>query len=257
LLDWLATEFVARHWNIKEMLKLMVTSATYRQSAAVTPQVLERDPYNRLLTRGPRFRLDAELLRDNALAISGLLNAKIGGESVKPYQPPGLWELTDRKYVQSQGTDLYRRGIYTYWKRSTPYPSFLTFDAPTRETCAVQRPRTSTPLQSLVLMNDPVYVEAARAFAERILREGGNDLAKQLTYAVRLAVARSPSRKELEILERTYHQQRENYQQDKEVATALVSIGESTRPKNVDVSELAAWTAVANVLLNLNETITR
>ena len=257
LLDWLATEFVASHWNIKAMVKLMVTSATYRQSAAVTPQILERDPYNRLLTRGPRFRLDAELLRDNALAISGLLNGKIGGESVKPYQPPGLWELTDRKYVQSQGTDLYRRGIYTYWKRSTPYPSFLTFDAPTRETCAVQRPRTSTPLQSLVLMNDPVYVEAARAFAERILREGGNDLAKQLTYAVRLAVARPPSKKELEILERTYHQQRENYQQDKEVATALVSIGESTRSKNVDVSELAAWTAVANVLLNLNETITK
>src|SRR5580704_8938030 len=151
------------------MLKLLVMSATYRQSAVATPQLLERDRYNRLLARGPRFRLDAETIRDSALAVSGLLNRKIGGESVRPYQPPGLWEaigffdngnFSSQKYVQSQGADRFRRGIYVYWKRSLPYPPFVTFDAPDRTVCTVQRPRTTTPLQALVLMNDPAYLEA-------------------------------------------------------------------------------------------------
>jgi hypothetical protein len=233
-----------------------VMSAAYRQSATVTPNLLERDPYNRLLTRGPRVRLDAEFIRDNALAVSGLLNPKIGGESVKPYQPPGLWEVTDRKYDQSKGEDLYRRGLYVYWKRAVHYPSFATFDAPNREVCTVQRPRTSTPLQSLVLMNDPVYVEAARAFAERVLSHGGNDVHERLVYAFRLVLARHPSASELEVLQRAYDEQVASYQENAKGASELVGVGESPKPKG-DPVQLAAWTGVANVLLNLSETITR
>ena len=182
------------------MMKTIVMSSTYRQSSVVTAKSLERDRYNRLLSRGPHLRLDAEFIRDNALAVSGLLNPTMGGPSVKPYQPPGIWDGTDAKFEQSHGEDLYRRGIYVYWKRSAHYPSFATFDAPNREICTAARPRSSTPLQSLVLMNDPVYVEAARAMAARILREGGSDLKQQLTYAFRLALARTPSPEELAIL---------------------------------------------------------
>jgi mono/diheme cytochrome c family protein len=244
-------------WDIKHLLRLLVTSATYRQSAVVTGEKLERDPYNRLLTRGPRVRLDAELIRDNALAISGLLNAKIGGPSVKPYQPPGIWDGTDHKYEQSHGADLYRRGMYVFWKRAAHYPSFQTFDAPSRETCTLQRPRTSTPLQSLVVMNDPVYVEAARAFATRVLQQRGLSLKEQLTLAFRLALARPPEKKELAILEKTYREQKANFAQDKKAADELLAVGESPRPRDIGVVELAAMTGVANVLLNLNETITR
>jgi hypothetical protein len=257
LLDWLATEFMARHWDVKSMLKTLVMSATYRQSSVETPKLLERDRYNRLLSRGPHLRLEAEFVRDNALAIGGLLNRKIGGPSIKPYQPGGLWEMTDSKYEPSKGEDLYRRGIYVYWKRSAHYPSFATFDAPNREVCTAQRPRTSTPLQSLVLMNDPVYVEAARAMANRVLREGGSDVKQQLTYAFRLAVARPPSAEELAILERTYQEQLHNFREDKKAAGELLAIGELPKPKNSDEPLLAAWTGVANVLLNLNETITK
>ena len=278
LLDWLACEFMAptpspggegwgeggkktprsaAFWDIKHLLRLLVTSATYRQSSVVSREKLERDPYNRLLTRGPRVRLDAELIRDNALAISGLLNDKIGGPSVKPYQPPGIWDGTDHKYEQSHGADLYRRGMYVFWKRAAHYPSFQTFDAPSRETCTLQRPRTSTPLQSLVVMNDPVYVEAARAFATRVLGQPGLNLEQQLAYAFRLALARPPEKKELAILERTYREQKANFAQDRKAAEELISVGESPRPKDMDAVELAAMTGVANVLLNLNETITR
>ena len=259
LLDWLATEFMARKWDVKSMLKLMVMSAAYRQSSATPPQLLARDPYNRLLARSPRFRLDAELIRDSALSISGLLDPKQGGPSVRPYQPalPSEHFGNGEKYVPSKGGDLYRRGVYTYWKRALVYPAFVTFDAPTRETCVVQRPRTSTPLQSLVLMNDPVYVEASRGLAQRVLGAGRMDLTKRITYAFRLAVARAPHAGELETLERVYHQQLDNYKQDREAAAALVSIGELARPEHLETSELAAWTAIGNVLLNLNETITR
>jgi hypothetical protein len=264
LLDWLATEFMAQHWDIKAMQKMMLMSATYRQSSKVTKELVERDPENRLYARGPRFRLDAEMIHDNALAVSGLLNPKIGGPSVRPYQPPGLWEqvgfgneFSSQSYVQSKGDDLYRRGIYTYWKRAMPYPAFVTFDAPSREVCTVQRPRTSTPLQSLVLMNDPVYVEAARGLAARVMKNGGDDVDKRLTYAFRLTLTRPPKKKELETLERIYHQQLQNFRQDKEAAEALISVGESPRPTDLDVSELAAWTAIGNILLNLDETITK
>lgn len=268
LLDWLASELMQgsattasepkpHAWDVKHLLRLLVTSATYRQSAVVTKEKLERDPYNRLLTRGPRVRLDAELVRDNALAISGLLNAKIGGPSVKPYQPPGIWDGTDHKYEQSKGADLYRRGMYVFWKRAAHYPSFQTFDAPSRETCTMQRPRTSTPLQSLVVMNDPVYVEAARAFATRILQQRGLSLEEQLAFAFRIALARPPEKKELAVLEKTYREQKANFAQNKKAAEDLLTVGESPRPKDIDAVELAAMTGVANVLLNLNETITR
>jgi hypothetical protein len=268
LLEWLACEFMQpaapvaseakpRAWDVKHLLRLLVTSATYRQSAVVSKDKLERDPYNRLLSRGPRVRLDAELIRDNALAISGLLNAKIGGPSVKPYQPPGIWDGTDHKYEQSKGADLYRRGMYVFWKRAAHYPSFQTFDAPSRETCTLQRPRTSTPLQSLVVMNDPVYVEAARAFATRVLQQPNLSLEEQLGFAFRLALARPPEKKELAVLEKTYRDQKANFTQDRKAAEELLSVGESARPRDIDVVELAAMTGVANVLLNLNETLTR
>ncbi len=244
-------------WSIKHILRLLVTSAAYRQSAVVTKEKLERDPYNRLVSRGPRLRLDAEFIRDNALAISGLLNPKIGGPSIKPYQPPGIWDVTDHKYEPSKGADLYRRGLYVFWKRAAHYPSFQTFDAPSRETCTLLRPRTSTPLQSLVVMNDPVYVEAARALAARVLSEGGSTLLQQLTYAFRLALARPPQKKELEILEKTYRQQHDNFALNQSAAEDLLKVGESANPKHFDAVELAAMTGVANVLLNLNETLSK
>jgi hypothetical protein len=284
LLDWLATEFMSGKqstttrfakdagessasnsaWDIKGILKLMVMSATYRQSSEVTPQLLGRDSANRLLARGPRFRMDAEMIRDNALSLSGLLNRKIGGESVRPYQPDGLWEaigfgagFTSQSYTQSKGDDLYRRAIYVYLKRSLPYPSLNTFDAPNREICAVNRPRTTTPLQALVLMNDPVYVESARVLAQRILNENTGDVSNKIKFAFRLALSRAPEKKEAALLEKIYREQLEHFKNDPEAAKKLINVGESARPENLDASELAAWTAIANILLNLDETITK
>jgi hypothetical protein len=264
LLDWLAIEFMTRQWDIKAFMKLLVTSATYRQSARVTPQHKSSDPENRLLARGARFRLSAEAIRDNALAVSGLLVRRLGGPSVRPYQPPGLWEqlafgggFSSQTYVQSKGEDLYRRGLYTYWKRSLPHPSLVTFDAPNREVCTERRPRTNTPLQALVLLNDPMYVECARVLAQRVLREGGRDMRARLRYAFKLCTARTPRPAELRILRTIYERQLARYTKNKEAARELVSIGESPRPADLDVSELAAWTAVGNVLLNLDETITK
>jgi hypothetical protein len=218
--------------------------------------LLARDSENRLLARGPRHRLDAEFIRDTALAVSGLLNLQIGGKSTRPAQPPGIWEVNDGTYVKSTGTDQYRRGLYTYWRRSTVYPSFITFDAPTREFCTAVRARTSTPLQSLVLMNDPVYVEAARAFAQRILAEGGPDNVARLAYALRTALGRAPRDNERALLERTLTQQLANYTQNQKAATELLKVGDVEKAANVSDADLAAWTAVANVILNLNETIT-
>jgi len=258
LLDWLAADFL-RDWNVKRAIKQIVLSATYRQSAKIPPALLARDTENRLLARGPRNRLDAELIRDNALAIGGILNPTLGGKSIKPFQPEGTWEINEMsgyKYDTSKGADLYRRGLYVYWRRSTVYPSFVTLDAPTREFCTAQRARTSTPLQSLVLMNDPVFVEAARAFAQRILTEGGTDAASRLEFAWRVALARPPSEPERAILDRVLTKQLETYQQDKAAAKKLVSVGDLPRPEGIDESELAAWTAVGNVILNLNEAIT-
>ncbi len=273
LLDWLAVQFrdggtlgmkdsdKGRHevgpWNVKELVRLVVTSATYRQSAAASPEKLERDPYNRLFTRGPRVRLDAEFIRDNALAVSGLLNRKIGGASVKPYQPPGLWDGTDSVFVQDHGEKLYRRGLYVFWRRSAHYPAFATFDAPNREVCTLLRQRTQTPLQSLVLMNDPAFVETARGLAQRVLREEPANPAKRLERAFRLTLGRRPQPDELELLQRTYDQQLAGFRADTAAATALLKVGESPAPEGVDQPELAALTAVANVLLNLNEAVSK
>lgn len=248
-----------KDWDIKRCIKQVVISATYRQSAEVSPELLARDAGNRLLAHGPRTRLDAEFIRDNALAIGGILNSSIGGRSFKPYQPPGIWEVNDlnaEKYVKAEGTEQYRRGLYVYWRRSTVYPEFITLDAPTREYCVAQRSRTSTPLQSLLLLNDPVYVEAARAYAQRVLKEGGPDASARLAYMWRLALAREPSEAERAILEKTLAQQLEIYRADTAAAEALLKTGDLPRPEGLDAGELAAWTAVGNVILNLNETIT-
>ncbi|MCE9609064.1 MAG: DUF1553 domain-containing protein [Chthoniobacter sp.] len=257
LLDWLAADFM-RDWDIKRTIRQMVLSATYRQSAKTPPALLARDSENRLLARGPRQRLDAELIRDNALSIAGILNPALGGKSIKPAQPAGTWEINEMSgynYQKSTGVDLYRRGLYVYWRRSTVYPSFITLDAPSREFCVAQRAKTSTPLQSLVLMNDPVFVEAARAFAQRILQEGGSDDSARLAFAWRTALSRPPSESERAILDRTLQRQLATYSQDKEAAKKLASVGDLPKAPGLDDTQLAAWTAVANVLLNLNETI--
>jgi hypothetical protein len=256
LLEWLAADYM-RDWNTKRVIRQMVLSATYRQSSRVTKELLERDSANRLLARGPRNRLDAEFVRDNALAISGLLNPEMGGKGILPPQPPGIWDATDGgAYNRTQGAAQYRRGLYVYWRRSTPYPSFLTFDAPQREVCAALRARTSTPLQALILMNDPVYVEAARAFAARTFKEGGADNAGRLRYMWRAALGRAPSEQELAVLEKVLQEQLAGFKQDPKAAEKLLKVGDLPNPAGVNTSEFAAWTALGNVILNLNETIT-
>lgn len=276
LLDWLAVQFrdggvVAqrvdrslRHrvrqvpaWDVRELVRLVVTSATYRQSAAAPSDKLEKDLYNRLLARGPHLRLEAEFIRDNALAISGLLNDKVGGASVKPYQPAGIWDGTDSRYDQDHGADLYRRGMYVFWRRSAHYPSFAAFDAPNREVCTFLRQRTQTPLQSLVLMNDPVFVEAARALAQRVLREEPASLERRLVRAFRLTLARRPGLDEVAVLRKTYEAQLGRFREEPAAVDAFLKVGESKPPEGVRPDELAALAAVANVLLNLNEAITK
>ena len=248
------------------MHRLIVLSATYRQSSVVRPELVSRDPENRLLARGPRFRLQAEFIRDNALAVSGLLNSVIGGHSVSPYQPKGLWEelsaredsknWTAQTFVQSHGQDLYRRTMYTFWKRTSPPPSLVTFDAPDRETCTVRRPRTNTPLQALVLLNDPTYVEAARKFAERVLAEASTD-AERVRLAFRLTAGRFPKPAEIEILVKMRSGALTVFQQDRERAVNLLNVGESPRNPIFDDAELASWTVVAQALLNLDEVVSR
>ena len=246
------------------MQRLIVTSATYRQASAITPALVEKDPENRLLARGPRFRLPAEMIRDTVLAASGLLNGEIGGPSVFPYQPPGLWEemafgegFSAQAYEQSHGKDLYLRGMYTFWKRTVPPASLATFDAPDREKCTARRTMTNTPLQALVLLNDPTYVEAARMLAQRTLVEVGRDDQSRITYAFRLATARTPALKEIAVLEELLKKQRTTFRHDQQAALRLLSVGESPRNTRLDPSELAAWTMVASTILNLDETITK
>ena len=264
LLDWLATEFVRTGWDVRAMQRLIVTSATYRQSSKTTPQLTERDPENRLLARGPRVRMPAEMIRDTALAASGLLNDAIGGPSVLPYQPKGIWEelafgdgFSGQAYEQSHGPDLYRRGMYTLWKRTAPPASLATFDAPDREKCTARRAQTNTPLQALVLLNDPTYVEASRALAERALVEGGRDAKSRIAYAFRLATARPPSGKEMKVLRTLLDGRYKVFRQDRQAALKLLSVGESKRNPKLDVAELAAYTTVTSVIFNLDETITK
>jgi hypothetical protein len=264
LLDWLATEFVTTGWNVKAMQRLIVTSATYRQSSRVTPELEERDPENRLLARGPRFRLPAELIRDNALAVSGLLDDRIGGPSVYPYQPKGLWEemafgsgFTGQTYTESAGRDLYRRSIYTVWKRTVPPPALVTFDAPDREKCTARRSITNTPLQALVLMNDPTYVEAARFLAARMIAEGGTAPVARIQYAFRLATGRIPDSQETAVLVEAANEALADFRQHRDEAAALLTVGASKSNQSPDPQELAAWTTVASMILNLDETITK
>ncbi len=262
LLDWLAVEFIESGWDIKHMVRLMVSSAAYRQSSVADSDVLERDPSNELLARQSRYRLDAEMIRDNALSASGLLSRTMGGPSTKPYQPAGYWahlNFPKRVYKPDRGENLYRRGVYTYWCRTFLHPSMVAFDAPSREECAVARPRSNTPLQALVLLNDPIYVEAARAFATRIVAEGGSTAADRLQFAYRTVLNRNASQEEQSLLTKLYEQNLADYQQEPQNAHELLSVGQSplNLPADCDASELAAWTSVARAILNLHETITR
>ncbi|GMQ80158.1 MAG: hypothetical protein BMS9Abin04_104 [Planctomycetia bacterium] len=261
LLDWLAVELIESGWDVKHMIKLIVMSRTYRQTAATAAEDRERDPDNQWLARQNSFRLDAELIRDNALAVSGLLVRDVGSRrSVKPYQPAGFWKnlnFPKRTYVCDQGAGQYRRGVYTYWCRTFTHPSLATFDAPSREECTAQRPRSNTPLQALVLLNDPTYVEAARVFAQRFLLPPAGGFSERIGVAYQQILSRDPTVEESRILARVYQQQRRRYAADAEAAGALVDVGQTPVPDGTNVPELAAWTSVARVMLNLGETVTR
>jgi hypothetical protein len=264
LLDWLATEFMSDSsrpsgWDVKALQKLIVTSATYCQSSKLPAELLAKDPENRLLARGPRLRLSAETIRDQVLAASGLLVEKLGGPSVKPYQPPGLWKeiATDGEYVQDHGENLYRRSLYTYWKRTVAPPSMTTFDATAREACTVRETRTNTPLQALTLMNEVSFVEAARVLAERVMTQQGDLPEERIRGAFRIALARSPQPAELQILLHGLHDYLAHYRAHPQAAIDLVDSGESRRSENLDSVELAAYTAVASLILNLDETVTK
>ena len=263
MLDELALDFIESEWDVKGLMRRLVTSAVYRQSSHVTPDKIELDPTNALLSRGPRHRLDAETIRDNALFLSGLLVEQLGGPSVKPYQPGGLWKVVGytssntANFVQDAGDSLYRRSLYTFWKRTSPPPTMSIFDAPTREACVVARARTNTPLQALALMNDVQFVEAARGFAERILREGGATNEERLTFAFRMATSRRPDTEELSILRATLEGHLAAFAENAEGARLLLDVGDSDRDAAFDEGELAAWTMLANLILNLDEVVTR
>ena len=258
VLDDLATNFMDRGWDVKALLKTMVTSATYRQSSKVTPELLEKDPENRLLARGPRFRLAPQAIRDQALAISGLLVEKVGGPPVKPYQPPGLWEEVSfgESYKPDTGDALYRRSLYTFWKRTVAPPTMVTFDAASRETCIVRANRTNTPLQALNLMNDVTYVEASRRLAERIMKDGATP-EQRIGYAFRLALARPPKPQEQRVLLDALGQFQARYKAKPDAAVKYLSQGNSPRDPKLDTTELAAYTALASLIFNLDETITK
>ncbi|GAB4142567.1 MAG: DUF1553 domain-containing protein [Planctomycetaceae bacterium] len=259
LLDWLAVEFQEKGWNVKALLKQIVLSATYRQSSDVSPTLWKRDPENRLLARGPRFRLPAETIRDQALAIAGLLTEKVGGPSVKPYQPAGLWKeiATVAKYDQSHGPDLYRRSLYTYGKRTVAAPMMTTFDGTAREFCIVRRARTNTPLQALALLNDVTFVEAARVLAQRMMTKAGRSPQSRITFAFRRATGRKPNPQELKILVAGYHAHLRSYQRNIPAAEKLISTGEYPRNKKLNPAKHAAYTAIASIILNLDEVVTK
>lgn len=263
LLDWLSVEFRERGWDVKQFFRLLVTSATYRQSAAATPLKRERDPQNRLLSRGPRFRMDAEMIRDYALAVSGLLSSRLGGPSVRPYQPDGVWEAVamigsnTRDYRRDSGEALYRRSLYTFWKRSAPPASMEIFNAPSRETCTVRRERTNTPLQALVTMNDPQFVEAARVLAQHTLQKGGATAETRLAYLTGRVVGRAPRKEEWSILRASVLDLEAFYRQHASEAAALVKVGEAPPDPALPAWQVAAWTMVANQLLNLDEVLNK
>ena len=274
LLDWLAVEFMqpttlpavngiaAQAWDMKALQKLILMSATYRQSSVVPSNVKQTDPENRLLARGPRFRLSAEIIRDQALAVSGLLVSKIGGKSVRPYMPEGVWDETSkygdlRGYKHDKGEGLYRRTMYTIWKRTAAPPSAMLFDAPNREVCTIKRSRTNTPLQALALLNEDTFVEAAKALAIRILNEGGADAKNRMAYGFRVTTGRTPTTSELRVLMAGWSADQSSFKSAPETARHLLAVGELKVPSDIDPIELATWTVSANVLLNLDEFVTR
>ena len=265
LLDYLAVEFRRSGWDVKKLLTLIVTSETYRRSSVPTPQMLETDPANTLLARGPRFRLPAEVIRDAALKSSGLLVPQVGGPSVNPYSPFDLWRevshygsspATAQTFVQDHGDKLYRRSLYTYWKRTAPPANMVAFDAPNREVCTIARGNTTTPLQALVTLNDTQFVEAARALGERLAKRAGDDEAK-LRWAFLEVVSREPSTKELAVAAKSLARERARYGQDATRASAALAVGEHPRDPQVPAGEHAAWMQVASLLLNLSEAVTR
>ncbi len=260
LLDWLAAEFMESGWNVKHIVKLIVTSSTYRQSSKSDAILDEKDPYNRLLARQSHWRLDAEGVRDNALLLSGLLVPKIGGPSVRPYQPVGYYShlnFPKRVYVHDTGEDQYRRGLYTHWQRTFLHPSMMAFDAPSRQECTAERATSNTPMQALTLLNDPSYVETARVFASRIIQEGGESVADRINWAYQWALSRLPEPKELQIITNLYEKHRSEYTSNADAAAAIVAIGEAPLTEGIELDEWAAWTSTARVILNLHETITR
>jgi hypothetical protein len=262
-LDWLAMEFRETGWDVKRLFRLIVLSATYRQSSAVTPEKLEKDADNRLLSRGPRFRMDAEMVRDCALAASGLLVEKIGGPSVRPYQPEGVWEAVamigsnTRDYRRDSNENLYRRSLYTFWKRAAPPASLEIFNAPNREICAARRERTNTPLQALVTLNDPQFVEAARHLAERALREGGESDAARIDFVARRLVARPISDEERSIATSSLAALLEHYRAHPDDAQKLIATGAWKPDEKLDPATLAGWTMLANELMNLDEVLNK
>ena len=258
LLDWMAVKFQESGWDTKAMIKEIVLSATYRQKAHISPELYERDPANILLARGPAQRFTAEMMRDNALAISGLLNPERGGPWVKPYQPPGVWkelanQIGENKYRPSKGPDLYRRSVYSYWKRTIPPPFMLTFDAAERTVCVVKRQTTSTPLQSLAMLNDPQLLEASRKLAELMMEEGGTDHRSRISYGFLIATTRDPNQKELRTLLALFEQERERFAKDEPAADMLLRVGSSPRNHDLEIADLAALTVIANTLINLDE----
>jgi hypothetical protein len=258
LLDWLATEFVRTGWNVKAMHRLIVTSATYRQSSAVSPSLLERDPENRLLARGSRRRLSGSVIRDQVLAMSGLLVEHQGGPSVKPYMPPGLWRsISNAKYVQDHGDKLYRRSLYTYWRRTVPPPTMMAFNAAEREVCIVRKEQTNSPLQALTMMNNITFIETSRLMAERMLREGGKSTEDKIAFGFRLATSRFPTNDESQILRDVHRQFTQRYRNDATAANALLGVGEFPHDSSLNAAELAAMTMLASTILNLDETITK
>jgi hypothetical protein len=260
LLDWLAGQFIDSGWNVKHVVKLIVMSGTYRQSSQVDATAVARDPENRWLSRQNPFRLNAEMVRDNALAVSGLLVEKVGGPSVKPYQPPGYWAYLNfppREWENGSGDDLYRRGLYTHWQRQYLHPAMLAFDAPGREECTAERGRSNTPLQSLVLMNDTEFVEAARGFAEHILQQGGPSTRERINWAFMRALSRPPNEAEIDVVERLVTNQLDEYGKVPKAADELVGVGAHPVPAKLNHVELAAWTSAARAILNIHETVTR
>ena len=258
LLDWLAVDFTESGWNLKAFIRKLLLSSTYRQSHVVDAKRLRLDPANRLLSRGPRFRLQAEMVRDQALALSGLLVEKLGGPSVKPYQPAGLWEEVEKrgKFKRGNGQDLYRRSLYTNIRRTVAPPSMLLFDMPSREVCTVQRTRTNTPLQALALMNEVTYVEAAKKFAERMVGQEA-DAGQRIAWGFRCATQRAPDEEELRILLAGYKRRLGRFKREPESARKLLERGEAKVSDGLDRAELAAMMTVAGVLLNLDEVINK